>query len=158
MESIEPDENLSAQEASRMIEGLMGIFPKNGQLQHSRLNEAWLGMVLKECFRDFRNSEKDILREHRQRFKETVLKTYQLFTEIAKELEQTGVQTEAQVKWNNNRRSASFSKDSTRQRQRADNPSAHIAKNLYKQSNPSISAITGSGTIKQKDMKEMNHT
>ena len=95
MESIEPDENLSAQEASRMIEGLMGISPKNGQLQHSRLNEARLGMVLKECFRDFRDSEKDILREHRQRFKETVLKTYQLFTEIAKELEQTGVQTEA---------------------------------------------------------------
>ena len=94
-ESIELDENLSAQEASRMIEGLMGISPKNGQLQHSRLNEARLGMVLKECFRDFRDSEKDILREHRQRFKETVLMTYQLFTEIAKELEQTGVQTEA---------------------------------------------------------------
>jgi len=95
MESIDPDENLSALEASRMIEGLMGISPKNGQLQHSRLNDARLGMVLKECFRDFRDSEKDILREHRQRFKETVLKTYQLFTEIAKELEQTGVQTEA---------------------------------------------------------------
>jgi hypothetical protein len=95
MESIDPDENLSALEASRMIEGLMGISPKNGQPQHSRLNEARLGMVLKECFRDFRDSEKDILKEHRQRFKETVLKTYQLFTEIAKELEQTGVQTEA---------------------------------------------------------------
>ena len=78
-----------------MIEGLMGIPSKNGQPPHSRLNEARLGMVLKECFRDFRDSEKDILREHRQRFKETVLKTYQLFTEIAKELEQTSVQTEA---------------------------------------------------------------
>jgi len=95
MESIELDENLSAQEASRMIEGLMEISPKNGLTQHSRLNEARLGMVLKECFRDFRDSEKDILKEHRQRFKETVLKTYQLFTEIAKELEQTSVQTEA---------------------------------------------------------------
>jgi len=94
-ESIELDENLSAQEASKMIESLMGIPPKNGQLQHSRLNEARLGMVLKECYRDFRHYEKDILKEHRQRFKETVLKTYQLFTEIAKELEQTGVQTEA---------------------------------------------------------------
>ena len=95
MESIEPDENLSAQEASRTIEGLMGILPKNVQFQPLKVNEARLGMVLKECFREFRNSEKDILREHRQRFKETVLKTYQLSTEIAKELEQTGVQTEA---------------------------------------------------------------
>ena len=32
-ESIELDENLSAQEASKMIEDLMGIPPKNGQLQ-----------------------------------------------------------------------------------------------------------------------------
>ena len=95
MESIELDENLSAQEASRMIEHLMGFPPKNGQFQTLKVNEARLGMVLKECFRDFRNSEKDILREHRQRFKETVLKTYQLFTEIAKELEKTHIQTEA---------------------------------------------------------------
>jgi len=64
-ESIEFDENLSAQEASKMIEGLMGISPKNGQVQHSRLNEARLGMVLKECFRDFRDSEKTSLKEHR---------------------------------------------------------------------------------------------
>ena len=90
-ESIELDENLSAQEASRMIEGLMGISPKNGQPQHSRLNEARLGMVLKECFRDFKHYEKDILKEHRQRFKETVTKTYQLFTEIARELEQSNL-------------------------------------------------------------------
>lgn len=94
-ESIELDEDLSAQEASKMIEALMGIPAKNGQLQSLKVNDARLGMVLKECFRDFRDSEKDILREHRQRFKETVLKTYQLFTEIAKELEQTGVETEA---------------------------------------------------------------
>jgi hypothetical protein len=88
-ESIELDEDLSAQEASKMIESLMGIPAKNGQLQHSRLNDARLGMVLKECFRDFRHDEKDILKEHRQRFKETVIKTYQLFTEIARELEQS---------------------------------------------------------------------
>lgn len=95
MESIEPDENLSALEASRMIEELMRTSQRNGQFQSVKLNEARLGMVLKEIFRDFRNSEKDILREHRQRFKETVLKTYQLFTEIAKELEQAGMETEA---------------------------------------------------------------
>jgi len=95
MESIEPDENLSALQASRMIEELMRISAKNGRFQSLKVNEARLGMVLKECFRDFRNSEKDILREHRQRFKETVLKTYQLFTEIAKELERAGAETEA---------------------------------------------------------------
>ena len=95
MESIEPDENLSAQEASKMIEDMIGIPPKNGQFQSLKVNEARLGMVLKECFRDFRNSEKDILREHRQRFKETVLNTYQLFTEIAKELERAGVEPSA---------------------------------------------------------------
>ena len=88
-ESIELDENLSAQEASKMIEGLMGISPKNGQVYFSKINEARLGMVLKECFRHFRHYEKDILKEHRQRFKETVNKTYQLFTEIALELEQS---------------------------------------------------------------------
>ena len=94
-ESIELGENLSAQEASKMIEDLIGIPSKNGQLQPLKLNEARLGMVLKECYRDFRHQEKDILREHRQRFKESVIKTYQLFTEIAKELEQTGIQMEA---------------------------------------------------------------
>ena len=94
-ESIELDDNLSAQEASKMIEDLIGIPSKNGQLQPLKLNEARLGMVLKECYRDFRHYEKDILKEHRQRFKETVLKTYQLFTEIAKELEKTDIQTEA---------------------------------------------------------------
>ena len=87
--SIELDENLSAQEASKMIEGLMGISPKNGQAHFSKINEARLGMVLKECFRHFRHYEKDILKEHRQRFKENVIKTYQLFTEIAQELEQS---------------------------------------------------------------------
>ena len=88
-ESIELEENLSSQEASKMIEGLMGIAPKNGQFQPLKRNDARLGMVLKECYRDFRHHEKDILKEQRQRFKETVIKTYQLFTEIARELEQS---------------------------------------------------------------------
>ena len=88
-ESIELEENLSFQEASKMIEGLMGLSPKSGQVQPLKMNDARLGMVLKECFRDFRHYEKDILKEHRQRFKETVIKTYQLFTEIARELEQS---------------------------------------------------------------------
>jgi len=88
-ESIELDENLSAQEASKMIESLMGIPPKNNQVQPSKINEARLGMVLKECYRYFRHYEKDMLKEHRQGFKENVIKTYRLFTEIAQELEQS---------------------------------------------------------------------
>ena len=47
-------------------------------------------MVLKECFRDFRDSEKDILKRTPAKVQRNVLKTYQLFTEIAKELEQAG--------------------------------------------------------------------
>ena len=87
-ESIEPDENLNFQEASKMIEDLMGISPKHSQVQAVRINEARLGMVLKECYRYFRHYEKDMLKEHRQGFKDNVIKTYQLFTEIAQELEQ----------------------------------------------------------------------
>ncbi len=94
-ESIELDENLSFQEASKMIESLMGISPGNGQVRHLKTNEARLGMVLKECFRDFRQHEKDILKEHRQRFKESVIRTYQLFTEIARDLEDGNTGTEA---------------------------------------------------------------
>jgi len=94
-ERIEIGEDLSFQEASKMIEGLMGTSPENGQIRHSKINEARLGMVLKECYRDFRHYEKDILKEHQQRFKETVIKTYQLFTEIAKELEEGNALMEA---------------------------------------------------------------
>ena len=93
-ESVELEENLSSQEASKMIEGLMGFFPQSVQVHPLKMNDARLGMVLKECFRDFRHYEKDILKEHRQKFKEHVIKTYQLFTEIAQELEQ-GNQMEA---------------------------------------------------------------
>lgn len=94
-DSIELEETLSSQEASKMIEDLTGISSKNGQVQPLRINEARLGMVLKECYRYFRHYDKDMLREHRQRFKENVIKTYQLFTEIAKDLEEGNVQTEA---------------------------------------------------------------
>ena len=94
-ESVELDEGLSSQEASKMIEGLMGNSPGNGQVLPPRINDARLGMVLKECFRDFRKHENDILKEDRQRFKEAVIRTYQLFTEIAKELGQSGLQMDA---------------------------------------------------------------
>ena len=70
-----------------MIELLMEG-PNSQDQRPMKINEARLGMVMKECYRYFRHYEKDILKEHRQRFKENVIKTYQLFTEIAQELEQ----------------------------------------------------------------------
>ena len=53
---IEIHEDLSFQDVSKMIEGLMETFSKNGQGQPSKSNEAGLGMVLKECYRDLKGS------------------------------------------------------------------------------------------------------
>ena len=92
-ECFEMGENLGFEEASKMIEQLMGISPRKGQVQASKINEARLGMVMKECYRYFRHYEKDILGQQREWFKENVIKTYQLFTEIANELEQSNTQT-----------------------------------------------------------------
>lgn len=55
-----------------------------------KINEARLGMVMKECYRHFRRYQRDVLGNHREWFKDNVVKTYQLFTEIAQELEQRG--------------------------------------------------------------------
>ncbi len=60
-----------------------------GQAKRAKINEARLGMVMKECYRHFRNYQRDILGNHREWFKDNVVKTYQLFTEIAEELEQS---------------------------------------------------------------------
>jgi hypothetical protein len=94
-ENIEMGENLGFEEASKMIEDLIGISPRKRQVKPWKINEARLGMVLKECYRYFRHHERDILKEHRQKFRENVIKTYQLFTEIAQELEQGNGQMEA---------------------------------------------------------------
>jgi hypothetical protein len=59
-----------------------------GQAKPAKLNEARLGTVMKECYKHFRNCQRDILGNHREWFKDNVIKTYELFTEIAQELEQ----------------------------------------------------------------------
>ena len=94
-ESIELDENLGFEKASEMIEDLMGISPKNGHIQTVKVNEPRLGMVMKECYRLWRGRGWHIFDEHRQGFKEDVLETYQLFSEIAQELEEGNAQMEA---------------------------------------------------------------
>ena len=55
MESLELEEELSFQEASKMIEDLMGIRRKNGQGQTVKINEPRLGMTMKECYRIWRS-------------------------------------------------------------------------------------------------------
>ena len=87
-EEVELDESLNFQEASKMIEDLMGISTRNSKVQSSKINESRLGMVLKECFKPWRTNGYDIHGKHREAFKKEVIKTYQLFTEIAQELEQ----------------------------------------------------------------------
>jgi len=88
-EDIELDESLNFQEASKIIEDLLGIFPRNSKVQSSKINEPRLGMVMKECFKPWRTNGYDIYGKHWEAFKNEVIKTYQLFTEIAQELEQS---------------------------------------------------------------------
>ena len=84
-EDIELEESLNFQEASKIIEDLLGISPQNSK---AKINEPRLGMAMKECYKMWRNCGKDVFDEHRERFKEDVIKTYQLFADIAHTLEQ----------------------------------------------------------------------
>ena len=86
-EDIELDENLSFQDASKMIKEMMGT--TDGQAKPTKINESRLGMVMKECFKPWRIHGYDIYGKHRETFKNEVIRTYQLFTEIAQELEQS---------------------------------------------------------------------
>jgi len=92
-ESMEIDGDLRFEEASQIISDLMGIPLKN--THRSKINEARLGMAMKECYKLWRRNGWQILTEHRQRFKEDVTKTYQLFTEIAQELGRQSQESEA---------------------------------------------------------------
>ena len=88
-ENVELDESLNFQEASKMIEDLMGVSLRNSKVQGAKINEPRLGMAMKECYKMWRKCGRDVFEEHRERFKQDVIRTYQLFTEIAQELEQS---------------------------------------------------------------------
>lgn len=88
-ESLEIKEDLGFEDASKMIEDLMDLSPRNSKVQSAKINEPRLGMVMKECFKPWRIHGYDIYGKHREAFKNEVIKTYQLFTEIAQELEQS---------------------------------------------------------------------
>jgi hypothetical protein len=85
-ESLDLKEDLGFEEASKMIEDLMGVKSNRGQT--TKINEPRLGMAMKECYKMWRNCGRDIFPEQRETFKKDVIRTYRLFTEIAGELEQ----------------------------------------------------------------------
>ena len=85
-DSLEMDEQPNFLEASKTITELTEKSEPAGQIKALKINEARLGMVMKECYRYFRRYQKDIDNKYRELFKQDVIKTYQLFTEIAQEL------------------------------------------------------------------------
>ena len=84
--------NLSVKEASGIIDALLGKMSdsdkNNNVVESVKINEPRLGMAMKECFRIWRKYSRDIYEERRDLFKQEVLKTYCLFTEIAEMAEQ----------------------------------------------------------------------
>jgi len=87
-DSLEMEEELGFQRASKIITELTKNSKPAEQTKALKINEARLGMVMKECCRYFRRYEKDIHDKYRDYFKQDVVKTYQLFTEIAQAIEQ----------------------------------------------------------------------
>ena len=85
-DSLEMDLQPNFLEASKTITELTEKSEPARQIKALKINEARLGMVMKECYRYFRRYEKDIHNKYRELFKQDVIKTYQLFTEIAQEL------------------------------------------------------------------------
>ncbi len=84
--------DLSVKEASGIIEMLLGKTVNSARnknaLPRVKVNEPRLGMAMKECFRLWRKYGHDIYEKQRDIFKQEVLKTYCLFTEIAEMVEQ----------------------------------------------------------------------
>ena len=89
-ENLELPKDLDMKDASKMIASLMEIRPGDDRNQVVRVNEPRLGMAMKECYRHFRNYGRDLLGNDREWFKDNVIKTYLLFTEIALELQPNG--------------------------------------------------------------------
>jgi hypothetical protein len=83
---------LSVEKPSAIIEGLLSKMGRNTcETRHVRkVNEPRLGMAMKECFRLWRRNGHDIYEKRRKLFKENVIETYWLFTEIAEVVEQGG--------------------------------------------------------------------
>jgi hypothetical protein len=81
---LEIDNEISSTEASKIIDRL--ITQKNGS---PRINEPRLGMAMKECFRIWTGNGWNIWEEKRKEFIKDVIRTYDLFTEIAQKVGST---------------------------------------------------------------------
>ena len=85
---------MSSVEASRLIGELLARARQNGpgnsHGQRVKINEPRLGMAMKECFRIWKKNGWLIYTEHRKAFIRDVIRTYNLFAEIAEEVGQNG--------------------------------------------------------------------
>ena len=81
-------EEMSSSDASRIISELIVKAGKSGGgNSRIKVNEARLGMTMKECFRYWTSLGRDILGDRRSVFIRDVISTYELFTEIVEQLE-----------------------------------------------------------------------
>ena len=55
--------------------------------QNGEVNQLWLSLAMKECFRLWTGLGRDVYSEHRESFVERAIETYQLFTEVAERLD-----------------------------------------------------------------------
>ena len=88
----EVDQEISSFAASQLISELIlranGSGTRNGQPDAVRINEPRLGMAIKESFRYWTGLGRDVWEEKREPFIIDAIDTYELFTEIAKRVEQ----------------------------------------------------------------------
>ena len=81
-DAAKTDKDMDKMQASMLISELIAKTNKK-----NKINEARLGMAMKECFKEWTRFETDIWRKHREHFIQQVIDTYLLFTEIAQRLE-----------------------------------------------------------------------
>ena len=81
-------EEISAAEASTVIRQLVEkVQERNGINGRKKINEARLGMVMKECYRYWTSLGRDVCANSRTSFVREVTDVYYLFTEIVERLE-----------------------------------------------------------------------
>ena len=85
---VEVSEGMSSSDASRIISELIVKAGKRGATNSRiKVNEPRLGMTMKECFRHWTSLGRDIWGNRRSAFVREVISTYELFTEIAENVE-----------------------------------------------------------------------
>lgn len=81
-------QELTSAEASEAISEMIARSRQNGtQKSVRRINEPRLGMAMKECYRTWTGLGRDVWNSSRQAFVQEVIRTYELFSEIAEKME-----------------------------------------------------------------------